>query len=104
MTNRRLERLAAGGGIVGALMTVTYVVMPPNVGDYPYTSQVIANMARNHEGLLFKNLLGTLSFLLFLFFLGSLYSALRRAEGGTGWLSLLAFGAGIALTAVHSLE
>jgi hypothetical protein len=46
MTNRRLERLAAGAGIVGALMTVTYVIMPPHGGSYPYTRQVINEMAR----------------------------------------------------------
>jgi hypothetical protein len=54
--------------------------------------------------LLFNNLLGTLSFFFFLFFLGGLYNALRRAEGDTGWLSLLALGGGLVLTAVHSLE
>jgi hypothetical protein len=104
MTNQRLERFAAGAGILGTLMSVTYVLMPPHGSRYPYTPQVIAEMARNHESYLFKNLLGTLSFFTFLFFLGSLYSALRRAEGDTGWLSLLALGGGLVMTAVHSLE
>ena len=36
-----------------------------------------------------------LAFLFFLFFLGNLWSALRRAEGGSGWLSATAFGAGL---------
>jgi hypothetical protein len=36
-----------------------------------------------------------LAFLFFLFFLGDLWSALRRAEGGSGWLSATAFGAGL---------
>ena len=36
-----------------------------------------------------------LAFLCFLFFLGSLWSALRHAEGGTGCLSTTAFGAGL---------
>jgi hypothetical protein len=35
------------------------------------------------------------AFLCFLFFLGSLWSALRRAEGDTGWLSMVAFGGGL---------
>lgn len=104
MTNRQLERFAASAGIIGALMTVTYVVMPPHADNYPYTRQVISEMARNHEAYFFKNLVGTLSFFLFLFFLGSLYSTLRRAEGGTGWLSALTLGGGLVLTAVHSLE
>jgi hypothetical protein len=85
-------------------MTMTYIVMPPHGGSYPYTAEVINEMARDREGILFKNLLGTLSFFFFLFFLGSLYNTLRKAEGGTGWLSLLALGGGLVLTAVHSLE
>jgi hypothetical protein len=36
-----------------------------------------------------------LAFLFFLFFLGSLCSAMRRAEGGSGWLSTTAYGAGL---------
>lgn len=36
-----------------------------------------------------------LAFLFFLFFLGNLWSALHRAEGGNGWLSATAFGAGL---------
>lgn len=104
MSNRQLERLAAGAGIVGALLVVVYVLMPPNEPGYPYTSHAIATIAKNREGILFKNLLGTLSFFFFLLFLGSLYSTLRRAEGDTGWLSALALGGGLVLTAVHSLE
>ena len=104
MTNRLLERFAAGAGLVGALVTMTYVLMPPQGGSYPYTAEVINQMAMDRQGTLFKNLLGTLSFFLFLFFLGSLYNTLRKAEGGTGWLSLLAFGGGLVFTAVHSLE
>ena len=34
-------------------------------------------------------------FLFFLVFLGSLWSGMRRAEGGSGWLSTTAFGAGL---------
>ena len=36
-----------------------------------------------------------LAFLFFLFFLGNLWSALRRPEGGSGWLSATAFGGGL---------
>lgn len=104
MSTLRLERLAAGAGLIGALLAITYVLMPPHDPDYPYTGHTIAIMARNHEGMLVKNMIGALSFFFFLFFLGSLYNTLRGAEEGTGWLSTLAFGAGIALTAIHSVE
>ncbi len=42
-----------------------------------------------------------LGYLIFLFFLGSLWSALRRAEGGDGWLSAAAFGGGLVSLAVR---
>jgi len=40
-------------------------------------------------------LMEILAFLFFLFFLGNLWSVLRRAEGGSGWLSATAFGGGL---------
>ena len=45
-------------------------------------------------------ILHALGFLFFLFFLGSLWSALRRAEGDDGWLSAAAFGGGLASFAI----
>lgn len=104
MSNRLLERIAAAGGIVGAVMTVAYVVLLPSAGFNASPAEVIKGVNSHREGMLAWNLVGTLSFFLFLFFLGSLYSALRRAEGGTGWLSLLTLGGGVALVAVHSIE
>ena len=41
-----------------------------------------------------------LAFTVFLFFLGSLWAALHRAEGGSGWLSTTAFGGGLVAIAV----
>ena len=104
MTNRSLERIAAGAGIIGVLLAITYVLMPPHDPSYPYTGQAISALANHREAYLFKNLLGTLSFFFFLFFLGSLYNTLRRAEGGSGWLSILALGGGLLFAAVHSVE
>ena len=42
------------------------------------------------------SLLGIFGLLGLLFFFGSLWSALRRAEGDNGWLSAAAFGGGLA--------
>jgi hypothetical protein len=104
MNSLRLERVAAAAGTVGALMAIVYVLMPPHDPGYPYSPQIIHTMAADRHADLVKNLLGTLSFFFFLVFLGSLYSSLRRAEGGTGWLSSLVLGGGLVLTAVHSVE
>lgn len=104
MATLRLERIAAAAGLVGALMAIVYVLMPPHDPGYPYTPQVIHDLAAHRHADLLKNLLGTLAFFFFLIFLGSLYSTLRRAEGGTGWISALALGGGLIFVAVHSLE
>lgn len=45
--------------------------------------------------------LAFVGFLMFIPFLGYLFSVLRRAEGGDGWLSTTAFGAGLIALAVH---
>jgi hypothetical protein len=59
---------------------------------------------KHRTSALFWNEIGALSFFLYLFFLGALYNRLRRAEGGTGWLSLLAFAGGLGFVAVHAVE
>jgi len=99
MTDTNWERLAAGTGVAAAaLLAVQGIIagLPPpfdepaeGVLDY-YREDVSAVRAQ-----LF--LLG-LAGMLLLWFLGSLRSHLRQAEGGTGRLSAVAFGAGIAAT------
>jgi len=76
MSDRLLERVGAACGIV-------YVVLLIGGGS----------IESNTVGIAF--FVEMLAFLFFLFFLGNLWSALRRAEGGSGWLSATAFGAGL---------
>jgi hypothetical protein len=76
MSDRLWQRLGAASGIV-------YVVLLIGGGSFE----------GNTIGIAF--LVVILAFLFFLFFLGNLWSVLRRAEGGSGWLSATAFGAGL---------
>jgi hypothetical protein len=76
MSDRSLERTGAACGIV----YVVLLMVGPSIGGP--TSTVGFSLE-------------ILGFLFFLFFLGSLWSALHRAEGGSGWLSATAFGAGL---------
>ena len=76
MSDRLWQRLGAACGIV-------YVVLLIGGGSIGGSDIRIV---------FFVEILG---FLFFLFFLGNLWSALRRAEGGSGWLSATAFGAGL---------
>ncbi len=73
MSDRLWQRLGAACGIV-------YVVLLIGGGSFE----------GNTVGIAFFVVI--LAFLFFLFFLGNLWSALRRAEGGSGWLSATARG------------
>lgn len=76
MSDRLLERIGAACGIV----YVVLLIGGDSLGG-PYSTVAFS--------------LELLAFLFFLFFLGSLWSAMRRAEEGSGWLSTTAFGAGL---------
>ena len=76
MSNNLWQRLGAACGIV-------YVVLllgGPSIGG---------------PNIQIAFLMEILAFLFFLFFLGNLWSTLRGAEGGSGWLSATAFGGGL---------
>jgi len=97
MSDERWERLAAGTGIVFVILGVVAYLLagqPPTPED-PAT-EVVAYHVDNRDSLLMSNYLWGLAGIFFFWFLGSLRSALRRAEGDTGRLSAVAFGAGIA--------
>lgn len=76
MSNHLWQRLGAACGIV-------YVVL------------LIGGGSIGGPDIQIVFLMEILAFLFFLFFLGNLWSALRRAEGGSGWLSATAFGGGL---------
>ena len=76
MSNNLWQRLGAASGIV-------YVVL------------LIGGNSIGGPDIQIVFFMEILAFLFFLFFLGNLWSALRRAEGGSGWLSATAFGGGL---------
>ena len=76
MSNYSWQRLGAACGIV-------YVVL------------LLGGSSIGGPNIQIAFLMEILAFLFFLFFLGNLWSALRRAEGGSGWLSATAFGGGL---------
>jgi hypothetical protein len=99
----RIERWAPIGGIVFvALMVVgTFFVGDVPTADAP--EQEITDYladSDNHTRNIVGAYLWTVGALTFLLFLTRLRSDLRRAEGGTGALANLAFGAGVVFAAV----
>lgn len=99
----RIERWAPIGGVVFVVLMVVGSML---VGDVPGPTapdhEVAAYLAdsRNHTRNIIGAHLWVVGALVFLWFLTRLRSELRTAEGGTGALSNLAFGAGVAFTAV----
>jgi hypothetical protein len=99
----RIERWAPIGGIVFVVLMVVGSML---VGDVPGAHASEREIAEylgdsaNHT----RNIVGAyiwgVGAIAFLWFLTRLRSELRRAEGGTGALSNLVFGAGVAFTAV----
>ncbi len=104
MTDTRLERIAAAGGFVFVLLTLSYIFLSPGADPSAPANEVARVYANNRQGVLFWNFIGSFSLFFFLFFLGALYNILRQAEGGTGWLSLVAFSGGLGVFAIHSVE
>ena len=100
MAGSRWERLAAASGGLFVVLFVAGAVIGGMAEplDFNQLSDegVRAYFARNGPKLAAMDRLIKLSLFFFLLFLGGLGSALRRAEGGSGGLSALALGSGVA--------
>ena len=101
MTDRIWTRIAAAGGIFYVILTLLGNEVLGGGGEGPdmtATGTQIGAYVRAHPptalswAALYIELLGILAFV---FFLGSLWSVLRRAEGEHGPFSAIAFGAGL---------
>ncbi len=97
MADPKWDRLAASAGAVAAaiLAVQAFLVTPPPAFRDPPPG-VVDYYARHGSGIQAQLFLTGIAGVFFLWFLGSLRSYLREAEGGTGRLSAVAFGAGIA--------
>jgi hypothetical protein len=102
-TASQLERWTPLAGIIFVVLMVTGTFFVADVPSADAPDQVIADYladSGNHT----RNIIGTylwmVGALAFLLFVTRLRSDLRRAEGGTGALSNLAFGAGVTFAAV----
>ena len=99
----RLERWAPLAGIIFVVLMVTGSFFVLDVPAAAAPAQEIADYladSGNHTRNIIGAYMWVVGALAFLWFLTRLRSVLRRAEGGTGAISNLAFGAGVAFTAV----
>jgi len=107
MSNILWQRLGAASGIVFVLVLVAPDLIQGGPSE-DFTMTAAEQMAQSCATLTAARLTDAiypithvLGYLIFLFFLGSLWSALRRAEGGDGWLSAAAFGGGLVFLALR---
>jgi hypothetical protein len=88
----RWERLGAATGIVFVFLSVIALFIGGQPGAAP---DVVQYFVDNRGRLLVQSFLAGVASIFFLWFLGSVRSYLRAAEGGTGRLSAVAFAGGI---------
>lgn len=103
MAEERWERLGAATGIVFVILgVVAYLIVgqPPQPGDTP--PEIVGFHVENTDTLTLASYLWGVAGIFFLWFLGSLRSYLRRAEGDTGRLSAVVFGSGLVGGAVYT--
>lgn len=95
MNESRLEKLAPlSGAITSALLIIGVFLI--NAFDYNPTAERAAEIFSQNSGrVVLGAILGSISGLTLIWFAGSVYSALHQAEGGTGRLSMIAFGGGV---------
>ncbi len=101
MNDMRWERIGAASGI-GAIVTGAAALLfergPLSASDP--VGKIVAYYTDNEAALRVQALLFVVGAGFFLWFLGSLRSFLSQAEGGSGRLSTVAMGAGVASTVV----
>ncbi|MFL5802344.1 MAG: hypothetical protein ACJ8CR_11475 [Roseiflexaceae bacterium] len=107
MSNSRLEQIGATGGIVFVVLQMAAQALIQVGGAEPSfnaPAPTIAAffMARDSQLFAVGEYLSTLSLIAFLWFLGSLWSALRRGEGEPAWLLFVAAGSGLMIVATVS--
>jgi hypothetical protein len=101
MADERGRRADAATGIVAMILFIVGFALPgtpPKADDPPH--EITAFFTDHRGAILAGSFIAGLGAVAFLWFLGSLRSYLREAEGGLGRLSAAAFGGGIAAAAV----
>ncbi len=105
MNDTRLFRAGASGGIIFVLMQMVAQGMIQVGGVEPsFTAAAteISDFFASRDPVLVQigDYISALSFVAFIWFLGALRSALRDAEGDSGWLADVAFGCGLISSAI----
>ena len=105
MNDRRSEQLGAATGIVFVVLLVASIFATPAPPKIDVPAANVAAYFHNHQdGIRAGTFIGMIAAFFFLWFLGSLRSFLRVAEGPTGRLSSVLFGGGVATAALAAVS
>lgn len=96
MNSSRLEQLAPLSGVVSVLLFLIGAVVISNYDYLPPAEKVADYLNSNPSRVYTGAYLASISAFFLIWFAGSVRSALHEREGGTGRLSLIAFGGGVA--------
>lgn len=99
MNESRLERLAPLTGLVSVVLIILGAVVISNYDYLPPAEKVADFLNSNPTRISRGAYLASISAFFLIWFAGSVRSALREREGGTGQLSMVAFGGGVAAAA-----
>lgn len=100
--SNKWERWATLSGVLAVPFWIAGIVMSTKVkGDKG--PEILASYHKHSDAILVAGLLWSIGTLLFIWFLGSLRSRYLVAEGGTGRLTALAYGGGIAASVLGML-
>ena len=95
MAQARRSLLPLTGAAFAILFVLSFIVSGEVPGADESGEKVIALISENESKLMLGAILGSVAAILFLFFIGSIRSTLRSAEGDAGTLSAVAFAGGI---------
>ena len=101
--NNKWERWATLSGVLAVPFWVVGVALISTKVKGSKGPEILANYHKHSDGTLVAGLLWSIGILLFIWFLGSLRSRYLVAEGGTGRLTALAYGGGIAAATIGML-
>jgi hypothetical protein len=104
MNSSRLERLAPLTGLVSVVLLIIGAVVISNY-DYLPSAEKVANFLNGDPTRVSTGAyIASISAFFFIWFAGSVRSALIKQEGGTGRLSTVAFGGGVAAAAALGIS
>jgi hypothetical protein len=101
--NSKWERWATLSGVLAVPFWIAGVALISTKVKGDKGPEILADYHQHSDGTLAAGLLWSIGVLLFIWFLGSLRSRYLTAEGGTGRLTALAYGGGIAAATIAML-